>query len=346
MARWANGSKRMHRLEPERRLGLATEVLETAEPVTWDQLGRSLCLAKTKIDIGNKVPEMHRFPRLARPLARAAGRAILYLSRVYSNRQSEFNRSLVDTVEALSQRVKQLETSHGHHQSSFPVFRPGSMDAEIWQHVAGLNEYNLPDSFSPYDTVIDIGGHIGSFSYAALARGAGQVHIYEANAANFEIILCNLRQFAGRVAFNRCAVWRSDRATDHLYFQPDSAGNGRRTGGGSVIYPKGEAVPCVAFDDVLQRAATGGRRIRLVKIDCEGSEWPILFTSRRLDLVQAMCGEYHELADAEVPEQTKVKGYPHYNAETLEKFLTAQGFTVRLQTTIPDVLGLFWAERG
>jgi FkbM family methyltransferase len=268
---------------------------------------------------------------------------MLYLSKVYSNRQSEFNRSLVDTVAVLGWRVRQLEAAQGQVPPSFPVFRPGSMDAEIWQHVVAFNEYHLPDSFRSEDAIIDIGGHIGSFSYSALARGAGQVHIYEANAANFELILSNLRQFCGRVAFNRAAVWRSDRKIDHLFFQPDSADNGRRTGGGSVIYPQGQAVPCVAFDDVLQKASAGGRRIRLVKIDCEGSEWPILFTSRRLDLIQSMCGEYHELTH--IPEPAKVLGFPRYNAETLKKFLESQGFSVHLQVTVPDVLGLFWAER-
>jgi FkbM family methyltransferase len=324
---------------------LATNVLERVQPGTWDKVGQSLGLAKTKIEIGTEVPEMRRFPRVARPLARAVGRAVLYLSKVYSNRQSEFNHSLVETVEALSQRMKHIEAVHTHQPWTFPVFRPGSMDAEIWQDVSAHNEYDLPDTLTSHDTVIDIGGHIGAFSYASLIRGAGHVHIYEANAANFEIILCNLRQFAGRVAFNRCAVWRSDRSTDHLHFQADLSGNGGRTGGGCVIYPEGEAVPCVAFDEALQRAATRGQRVRLVKIDCEGSEWPILFTSRRLDLVQSICGEYHEITDADVPEQAKVEGYPHFNAETLEKFLTAQGFTVRLQTIIPDLLGLFWAER-
>jgi FkbM family methyltransferase len=220
------------------------------------------------------------------------------------------------------------------------------MDAEIWCHVVGTNEYRLPDRFSAKDIIIDIGAHIGSFSSAVLARGAGWVHAYEANWQNFYLLKRNLRRFEGRTLLNRKAVWRSDRDTDFLHFVGNTTADGWNTGGGSVIYADGEPVPSISFDDLLGDVTrNGSHSVRLVKIDCEGSEWPILFTSRRLEWIEAMCGEYHELVGDQIPEQARVEGFPRYDAETLKKYLESRGFVVELQATVPGVLGLFWAQR-
>ena len=35
--------------------------------------------------------------------------------------------------------------------------------------------------------------------------------------------------------------------------------------------------------------------MRLLKLDCEGAEWPILLTSRRLHLIDEIVGEFHEI---------------------------------------------------
>jgi hypothetical protein len=40
-------------------------------------------------------------------------------------------------------------------------------------------------------------------------------------------------------------------------------------------------VVTVPFDLIVE-LAVGAGSVRLLKLDCEGSEWPILFTSRRL----------------------------------------------------------------
>ena len=68
------------------------------------------------------------------------------------------------------------------------------------------------------------------------------------------------------------------------------------TGSGSVIWGGGEPVAKVAFDEIVDRVTNHGeRRVRLLKLDCEGAEWPILLTSQRLDLIDEICGEFHEI---------------------------------------------------
>src|SRR5438105_3684382 len=76
------------------------------------------------------------------------------------------------------------------------ALRPRTMDGDIWHSVVGHNEYRLPRRFRPTDIVLDIGAHIGAFSYAALTRGAGRVYAYEPHAGNVELAECNLQHFA------------------------------------------------------------------------------------------------------------------------------------------------------
>jgi hypothetical protein len=81
--------------------------------------------------------------------------------------------------------------------------------------------------------------------------------------------------------------------------------------------------------------AVGDGPVRLLKLDCEGSEWPILFTSRRLQQVREIVGEYHE----------RETEWGWCGAVRLQEFLQAQGFAVDVQET-RDGLGLFWAKRS
>ena len=49
------------------------------------------------------------------------------------------------------------------------------------------------------------------------------------------------------------------------------------TGNGSVIWGSGEPVAKVAFDEIVDLMTGGGEdEVRLLKLDCEGAEWPIL----------------------------------------------------------------------
>jgi hypothetical protein len=45
---------------------------------------------------------------------------------------------------------------------------------------------------------------------------------------------------------------------------------------------------------VLNITKQGKDRVRFLKLDCEGSEWPILVTSKMLHLVDEIRGEIHE----------------------------------------------------
>ena len=95
------------------------------------------------------------------------------------------------------------------------------------------------------------------------------------------------------------------------------------------------AIDPVALDDVL----TSHGPTRVLKLDVEGAEFPILLTSRQLVLVDVVVGEYHEFTDngmaALAPDS--VVGAERYTADLLRRCLASSGFHVT--TTTPDATG-------
>ena len=233
------------------------------------------------------------------------------------------------------------------------TFREGSYDREVFEAVVGRNEYRLPDAFRPDDRVVDVGTHIGSFSYAAAVRGSRHVHTFEPFRENFECARRNLAGVADQVSLRLGAVWRSDRAGDALFFHEHRPDN---KAAGHVLYPEGDRVEAIALDDVLLEVTDDGReRVRFLKIDCEGSEYPILLTAKRLDLVDEIAGEYHNFTTEHAPthpfyriaDKARVPGYDRYTVDELSAKLRAVGFDVTAEThpTIPTLAGWFFAVR-
>jgi FkbM family methyltransferase len=249
-------------------------------------------------------------------------------------------------------------------------FRPGTLDQAIFNGVFHLNEYELPVRFAPGDIVVDIGAHIGSFAKAVLWRGCENVYCIEADRSNVELAAVNLEPHIenGYVQLVNAAAWRSDPNDDELRFDgyhpfPESFTGMEgilNTGNGSVIWPIGEPIAKIAFDEIIDLVTNGGeKRVRLVKLDCEGAEWPILLTSARLDLIDEICGEFHEIGGQylEISEGRSSKeplfSYEDsavFIIELLVTYLTAAGFSVTYKrhcrpTGQLEGLGLFFAKR-
>jgi FkbM family methyltransferase len=249
-------------------------------------------------------------------------------------------------------------------------FRNGSLDQAIFNDVVGRNEYRLPERFAAGDIVIDVGAHIGSFAQAVLARGCENVTGIEPDGANFEIAADYLRPHveSGRLRLVRGAAWRSDRNSDELRFDgyqpfPKSFAGMQgilNTGNGSVIWGSGEPVAKIAFDEIVDRATNHGEhRVRLLKLDCEGAEWPILLTSQRLGLIDEICGEFHEIGGQflEIGEDRPGKrpvfafaNIEKFTIDVLVDFLERAGFSVAWQRHRRpggslEGVGLFFATR-
>jgi FkbM family methyltransferase len=233
------------------------------------------------------------------------------------------------------------------NQEQMFLLRPGTNDEVIYDHVVTQNEYRLPDRLEPGAVVLDIGVHIGAFSHLALTRGAASLHGFEPEPANFISARRNLAPFGERVHLDNRAVWRSDMPASPQHFWAST--DGANTGGGTLIWDTdGPLVEAVPFDEIVDGISEGGRRqINLVKIDCEGAEFPILLTSRLLGRVDRIVGEYHELR-ATLPAHVRVPGCDQFTIEALADLLEQHGFAVSWQrqaTAQYGDLGLFFAER-
>jgi FkbM family methyltransferase len=229
-------------------------------------------------------------------------------------------------------------------------FRPFTMDEAIWNTVMSGREYGACGPFTASDIVIDIGCHIGAFAAYALARGAGFVAAYDADAANVALARHNLRAWRRAVAVQVAAVGRSDRPLERAYFSgyPMTWDGLENTGGGKVSWDTVEGtVPALAFDRIVDDACEAGRHsVRLIKLDCEGAEWPILFTSRRLHAVEEIVGEYHELAaDDDFGRRGTAREW-NCTGPALGELLRGAGFDVAVSAPNAARLGRFTARRG
>jgi FkbM family methyltransferase len=224
--------------------------------------------------------------------------------------------------------------------------RPESWDYGIARSILLDNEYRLPERFSADDLILDIGAHVGAFAYACLQRGAGRVMAFEPDPDNARLAAANLAPYADRCELQSTAVWRSDRAADSLCLR--RARHCLNTGGHDVLSDRGDGlrIEAIALDAVLSRLQG---TVRLLKIDCEGAEYPILLTATRLDRVEAIAGEFHLFGPmsehGEVTERMRVDGVERYDAETLAAHLHAQGFRVEIVQQGAADHGLFFAQR-
>ena len=241
----------------------------------------------------------------------------------------------------------QLAVDHSGQEWHFRGGIP--WDKHIFHEVVIANEYQLPDFFKPEDIIVDVGMHVGSFCYAALARGSHNVYGYEADRENYNLATANLKPFGEGVHLHQKAVWRSDRRGDILYHPGSSAiGN---SGGGTVYWTGGNKMDVIAFDDILQEVTHDGKdRVRMVKMDCEWAEFPILLTSRKLALIDSIHGEFHEMNDGRydstpIPPVAQIAGVERFTLDELTKCLKQAGFLVTATRSGNSRFGKFFATR-
>jgi FkbM family methyltransferase len=233
------------------------------------------------------------------------------------------------------------------------VFRHGTMDEFIIRQIVEHNEYGIRGPLPVNMKVIDIGAHIGTFSWFCHQLGAGEVRAFEALAENHTVAAINLGNLDG-VSLTRAAVWRSD--VDYPLVLRSAGHTANNTGDGNVTFTSptedgAEEIPAISLDDII-----GDEEVDLIKIDCESSEWPILLTATKLDQVKAIVGEFHEINGEydlnQIMPHAQVRGMTSYTIEALIEHLALFGFTVEhlrfvkdMQTKEPSNMGLFLAVR-
>lgn len=203
-------------------------------------------------------------------------------------------------------------------------FRPGTVDRKVYDHVVTGNEYRLPADLDGWH-VLDIGAHIGSFAVACLNRNCRDILAVEADPDNYRMLVKNVAHKPS-VRTIQAAAWPVKTA---LSFTPSTA---QFNTGGAGVGDGPLRVDTIAFAQLVKDIVAGDDRL-LLKLDCEGSEWPILHTSQELRRFKRIIGEYH---------LDRGNGYPS-TIQDLRALLETQGFEVEIEDRQP--YGHFWATR-
>lgn len=169
--------------------------------------------------------------------------------------------------------------------------RAHSYDRKAFNTVWLYDAYLL-DLFTiqPGDVVVDIGAHIGSFSlYAANLAKEGKVIAYEPFPDNFELLKFNaeLNHFDNITPV--CAGISGKKEVKYLHVDEGNTA-------GHSVFSEGKAVEAqfITLQDVFE--TNGIEQIDFLKIDCEGSEYDILFNAPEncVQRVKKVAMEYHE----------------------------------------------------
>ena len=205
------------------------------------------------------------------------------------------------------------------------------MDRHIFHRIFARDEYRL-DGVAPgsWDTVVDVGAHIGLFAVRA-APLARRLLSFEPERGNFEALRHNLSvpRFSHVVAERKAVAGRRGRVSFYPSANPSAHSMIPAAGAEAV------EVDAVTLADVF--AEHGVERCDLLKLDCEGAEYEILRSvpDALWPRIRRIGMEYHPVADG------------GWSGAALEAFLTDRGYDCGLfPSRKKPEKGLLFAERG
>lgn len=180
-----------------------------------------------------------------------------------------------------------------HGQWYVMAVREGTSDWNTANACAGTNdEYSIPTGL--FGAAIDVGAHIGAWTVPLLLDNPGLMAV--AIEALPENVLLLERNLARNGLADRCVIRHGAASADQIpvrigYTEGDPQhefiGGANRTG-------RNVLVPGVtlqdAMDEILNLA--GATRCAMLKIDCEGCEYPFL-QGPALERVERIVGEVH-----------------------------------------------------
>lgn len=203
--------------------------------------------------------------------------------------------------------------------------RTETWDNTIFREVYNDNEYDVPSLFKE-DVIIDIGAHIGSFAKRCLDNGAGQVICFEPSQENFEKLQENLKDYQN-VTFSNLAVWSKSNLYISFATQRDLDKQNKSLAT-AFTTSADTRVNTISLDSILENFG----KVRILKIDTEGSEYPIILNSTLLDRVEEIVGEIHEI-NSENQLFNPLSYKKECKKEEIFEYLSKFGFEVSVQNT-------------
>ena len=199
------------------------------------------------------------------------------------------------------------------------TFRPGTADENTILATYHEDEYHFVD-FGPQDGdwMIDAGGYIGSTAilYAQLYPKAHVLTI-EPLPENVLLLRKNIEAngLSARITVLDRALWSTSVGSTKVFYRDASTvGSVHRFIGSAfpnyheTVSKDGAEALNISLDHCIE--LYGMNRVRLLKMDVEGAEYPILegVSPQMLGKIQTMTGEYHN-TDPQNEKQPRTKLY-------------------------------------
>jgi FkbM family methyltransferase len=182
-------------------------------------------------------------------------------------------------------------------------------------------------------TVVDIGGGLGDYTLYASQPAGTRVYAFEPTPDSFRLLQENVtRNHRDNIHLEAVAVW-SKSGEIAIDTSPGEAVQFISREADGQAAPGQVHVASITLTEALERC--GIECCDLLKMDCEGAEYPILFSTppETLQKVQRIVMEYHDNAG------------PHTHVD-LERFLGEQGYLVKsYPNAVHTYLGYLYAER-
>ncbi len=214
-------------------------------------------------------------------------------------------------------------------------------DEDFIQNILVDREYTPPGyEVRDDDIVIDIGGNIGVFAvHAARQTPRGRVYAFEPSGENYELLRQNisLNKFENISAFHAAVVGTPGPVKLYLNHQGGfhSIQSDRRSDSS-----KYELVEGVKLQEIFDRHEIA--HCDLLKIDCEGAEYEILYNLPRqyFDRIDRITMEYHGSADAQErrTQSNQLVAYLQqagYEIDAYEEFVGFRGGHIRARRRQP-----------
>jgi FkbM family methyltransferase len=181
-------------------------------------------------------------------------------------------------------------------------------------------------------TVVEIGANIGTFAvYAATDNKNARLFSYEPIKANYDVLVKNIAEngYQDRIKpFNLGVASKTEKREFYLASSPEHSFTKGEAGAHSI------SVDCLTLSDILKN--NGIDRVNLLKINCEGAEYEILYSTTKecFDKIDEIRMEYHEHKSE------------NYNLEFLTSFLEKFGFRTTYLYRHTAHEGFLWMKRG
>ena len=178
---------------------------------------------------------------------------------------------------------------------------------EDFGYAATINEVFVKEAYKADvkdKVVIDVGAYRGESSIYFALQGAKKVIALEPAEESYEFALMNIKEnkLEDKIVILNKAV-APQRGYISLYVLPNAPACNS-----TVSAPNAEVkqVETITLDDVIKM--TGGERIGLLKMDCEGCEYSVLSSFSHFDKIDGIILEYHN-GPQQLPSLLKSNGF-------------------------------------